>query len=247
MKPGVSINRPPNITSAPSSTSRAGTRPAYIASLKRRHAARPCARMRIEPRIASAIRIATVQATADLLADLDEHRELGDRHDDEEQDERKQHGEDLTRYEVRSASSASSSTASSSATRCASGERGERARQPLGLEHGVGGHAPLPLGGEHDREPALVAPVAAAAHEAAALEVLDDDGRRALGQREVTGDVHQRRRRRWPARGAGAGARAARAPARRRGAGRPTAAGRRAQIVHDRNCSRAELDDRLAG
>ena len=63
MKPGVSINRPPNITSAPSSTSRAGTLPAYIASLKRRHAARPCARMRIEPRIASAIRIATVHAT----------------------------------------------------------------------------------------------------------------------------------------------------------------------------------------
>ena len=53
-------------------------------------------------------------------------------------------------------------------------ESGERAGEPIRLEHGVGGHAPLPFGGEDDREPALVARVTSPPHEAAALEVLDD-------------------------------------------------------------------------
>ena len=61
--PGVSSSAPPKITSTPSATSRAGTRPAWIASLKRRHAARPCERMSSEPRMESAIRMAIVHQT----------------------------------------------------------------------------------------------------------------------------------------------------------------------------------------
>ena len=62
-KPGVSSSAPPKITSAPSITSRAGTRPARTASLKRRHAERPCERISTEPRIESAIRIPIVHHT----------------------------------------------------------------------------------------------------------------------------------------------------------------------------------------
>ena len=80
MKPGVSSSAPPKITSAPSSTSRAGTRPSAIAaSLKRRHVARPWWRISIEPRIESAISSAIVHQHADRLADLDDHGQLGDR------------------------------------------------------------------------------------------------------------------------------------------------------------------------
>ena len=63
MKPGVSRKAPPKITSAPSNTSRAGGRPACSASLKRRHAIRPCERISSEPMIESAIRIAIVHQT----------------------------------------------------------------------------------------------------------------------------------------------------------------------------------------
>jgi hypothetical protein len=59
-KPGVSSSAPPKITSAPSTTSRAGMRAAAIASLKRRHAVRPCERMSIEPMIESATSSAIV-------------------------------------------------------------------------------------------------------------------------------------------------------------------------------------------
>jgi hypothetical protein len=61
-KPGVSSSAPPKTTRTPSSTSRAGTRPAAIASLKRRHAARPCARMSIEPKSESATSSAIVHS-----------------------------------------------------------------------------------------------------------------------------------------------------------------------------------------
>src|SRR4051794_29748339 len=63
MKPGVSSSAPPKITSTPSSTSRAGGRPDWSATLKRRHAARPCERMSTEPRMESAIRMAIVNGT----------------------------------------------------------------------------------------------------------------------------------------------------------------------------------------
>ena len=59
----MSSSAPPKITSTPSATSRAGTRPPWSASLNRRHAARPCERISIEPRIESAIRIAIVHQT----------------------------------------------------------------------------------------------------------------------------------------------------------------------------------------
>ena len=62
-KPGVSSSAPPKITSTPSSVSRAGGRPACSASLKRRHATRPCERISSEPRIESAIRIPIVHQT----------------------------------------------------------------------------------------------------------------------------------------------------------------------------------------
>jgi hypothetical protein len=58
--PGVRSSAPPKMTRAPSSTSRAGTRPAATAALKLRQAVRPCARMSIDPRIESATRIAIV-------------------------------------------------------------------------------------------------------------------------------------------------------------------------------------------
>jgi hypothetical protein len=61
--PGVSSSAPPKMTSTPSSTSRAGGRPAAIASLNRRHEARPCERISTEPRIESAMRIASVHHT----------------------------------------------------------------------------------------------------------------------------------------------------------------------------------------
>ena len=63
MKPGVSSSAPPKITSTPSATSRAGTRAAWIASLKRRHATRPCERISIEPSTESATRSAIVHQT----------------------------------------------------------------------------------------------------------------------------------------------------------------------------------------
>ena len=63
MKPGVSSSAPPKITSTPSSTSRAGGRAAWSASLKRRHAIRPCERISIAPSTESAIRIAIVHQT----------------------------------------------------------------------------------------------------------------------------------------------------------------------------------------
>ena len=50
MKPGLSIRAPPKTIAAPSKTSFAGGLPAAIASLKRRHAARPCDRASAAPR-----------------------------------------------------------------------------------------------------------------------------------------------------------------------------------------------------
>ena len=86
MKPGVSSSAPPKITSTPSSTSRAGGRPACSATLKRRHAAPPLRahQQRAEDRVGDQDRDRPPHA--DLLADLDEHGQLGDRHDDEDQD-----------------------------------------------------------------------------------------------------------------------------------------------------------------
>ena len=92
MKPGVSSSTPPKITSTPSMTSRCGTRPPASASLKRRQAARLCVRSSHEPRIASAISSRIVHHTPISLADLDQHRQLGDRDDDEEEDEEQRHG-----------------------------------------------------------------------------------------------------------------------------------------------------------
>ena len=59
----MSSSAPPKITSTPSATSRAGTRPALSASLKRRHATRPWERISSEPSTESAIRIAIVHQT----------------------------------------------------------------------------------------------------------------------------------------------------------------------------------------
>ena len=62
-KPGVSSSAPPKITSAPSMTSRPGTRPSASARLKRRHVVRPCERMSAAPRIESRISRAIVGRT----------------------------------------------------------------------------------------------------------------------------------------------------------------------------------------
>ena len=91
MKPGVSSSAPPKITSAPSITSRAGGRPRRSASLKRRHvrAALRAQQQRAEHRVGDQQR--DRPPDADQLADLDEHRQLGDRDDDEEDDQEEPH------------------------------------------------------------------------------------------------------------------------------------------------------------
>ena len=58
--PGVIRKAPPKITSTPSITSRWGTRPAAIVSLKRRQTARPCDFSSIDPISESSTRIASV-------------------------------------------------------------------------------------------------------------------------------------------------------------------------------------------
>ena len=91
-KPGVSSSAPPNSTNAPSITSRAGARPACSASLKRRQTAPPL-RAR-EHRAEDRVRDGEQRDRpphADRLADLDQHRQLGDRDDDEEDDQEEPH------------------------------------------------------------------------------------------------------------------------------------------------------------
>ena len=91
MKPGVSSSAPPKMISTPSATSRAGARPPCSASLKRRHAARPCERISSEPRMRVDDQERDRPPDADGLADLDDDRELRDRDDDEEGDEQDGH------------------------------------------------------------------------------------------------------------------------------------------------------------
>ena len=86
-KPGVSSSAPPKMTSAPSSTSRAGTRPAASAVVEAppRRAALRAHEHRAEDRVGDQQRDRPQRA--DRLADLDDHVDLDDRDDDEEQDE----------------------------------------------------------------------------------------------------------------------------------------------------------------
>ena len=87
MKPGVIRNAPPKITITPSSTSRCGIRPAAIVSLNRRHTARPCDLSSSEPISESSDEEQDRQRHADRLADLEDHVQLGDRDDDEYEDQ----------------------------------------------------------------------------------------------------------------------------------------------------------------
>ena len=87
MKPGVSSRVPPITIITPSATSLPGKRRCASASLKRRQAPRPWWRSRNEPSRASASSRARVGQTPIACADLDDHVELRDRHDDEEDDE----------------------------------------------------------------------------------------------------------------------------------------------------------------
>ena len=95
MKPGVSRNAPPRITIAPSKTSRVG----YPALGQRLVEAPPRG-----PALGAQQRGAEEAVEdqqrdrrqhADRLADLDDHVELGDRQDDEDQDQEQGHGESL--------------------------------------------------------------------------------------------------------------------------------------------------------
>ena len=89
-KPGVIRNAPPKITSTPSTTSRWGIRPAASASLKRRQTGAPCDCSSSEPSTESAARMRIVHTSADRVAHLEDHVQLGERDDDEERDQRQQ-------------------------------------------------------------------------------------------------------------------------------------------------------------
>ena len=87
MKPGVSSSTPPKITSTPSMTSRCGTR-ALGQRLVEAPPGQPALRAqqpRAEQRVGDQQR--DRPPDADRLTDLDQQRQLGDRHDDEEEDE----------------------------------------------------------------------------------------------------------------------------------------------------------------
>ena len=90
-KPGVSSSAPPKMTSTPSSTSRAGGRPGRerLVEAPPRRAALRAHEHRAEDRVGDQDR--ERQQHADLLADLDDHRELDDRDGDEEDDEEREH------------------------------------------------------------------------------------------------------------------------------------------------------------
>ena len=99
MNPGVSSSAPPKITSTPSSTSRAGGRPGLQRAVEAPPRDPPLRahQHRAEDRVGDQDRDRPPHA--DLLADLDDHRQLGDRHDDEEEDQ-EQDASRLLRYDL---------------------------------------------------------------------------------------------------------------------------------------------------
>ena len=89
--PGVSSSAPPKMTSTPSSTSRAGMRPAAMRLVEAppRRAPLRAHQQRADDRVGDEQRDRPQRT--DRLADLDDHVDLDDRDDDEEQDQREQH------------------------------------------------------------------------------------------------------------------------------------------------------------
>ena len=87
MKPGVSRNAPPRMIRTPSITSRWGILPGRERLLEAQPCAPPCQRQqaRADDRVGDQEQDRPQRA--DRLADLDDHVDLRDRHDDEEQDE----------------------------------------------------------------------------------------------------------------------------------------------------------------